>query len=36
MPKKYELIKDNLVESVNNPNTDDINLLISELDKVIL
>lgn len=36
MPEKYELIKDKLAESVNHPNEDDINLLISEIDKIIL
>ena len=35
MPEKYELIKDNLAESVNHPNEYDVNLLISELDKVL-
>ena len=34
MPEKYELIKDKLVESVNHPNQDDINGLITEVDNV--
>lgn len=36
MPEKYESIKDNLVESANHPNENDINSLISELDKINL
>lgn len=36
MPEKYELMKDNLAESVNHPNEADIKSLISELDKVLL
>ena len=34
MPEKYESIKGNLEESVNHPNEEDINLLISEIEKL--
>ncbi|MBS5885938.1 MAG: flavodoxin family protein [Clostridium sp.] len=36
MPEKFEAIKDNLVESLNHPNENDIKLLISEFDKLNL
>lgn len=36
MPEKFEAIKDNLVESLNHPNENDIKLLISEIDKINL
>lgn len=35
-PEKFEAIKDNLVESLNHPNENDIKLLISEIDKINL
>ena len=35
-PEKYELIKNNLEESMNHPNEDDIKSLIMEIDKVSL
>ena len=35
-PEKYELIKNNLKESMNHPNEDDIKSLIMEIDKVSL
>ena len=35
-PDKYELIKNNLEESMNHPSEDDIKSLIMELDKLSL
>lgn len=35
-PEMYEAIKDNLAESVNHPNEEDIKSLISEIDKLNL
>lgn len=35
-PEKYELMKDSLEKLVNHPNQDDIEALVTEVEKVVL